>query len=323
MRPPAGWTRSMRAASSFGKRPSVARSRPAVEQRVDRGQDLLRAQVAVGAVVRQAVVGVLGDPLRAAAAEDLDAARAPDRRAPRARRRRGSRRRDPPPARARSGARAAGASGSDEGSQTSQQGPAGAGSERSPKWRRMPRRRQPSPSTHAHTERYWRQRTRVPSCVGGLADAPASLRSHMPTTRPDDAGPAPTAPAGSRPPARGSPTTARTASSSPSLASSLRCRLKRGGDALGRAHDRARRGLQQVLADRRALDEEDVQALVAPGGEQQAARRAARRAPRGRPPGSRPRSSSAPTRGRPSARRPCRRPCRTRWWRRRPAPRRP
>ena len=93
--------------------------------------------------------------------------------------------------------------------------------------------------------------------------------------------------------------------------------------ALGRAHDLARRGLQQVLAHRRALDEEHVQALVAAGGEQQAARRAARRGPRGRPPGSRPRSTTARTRGRPSARRPCPRPSRTRWWRRRPAPRPP
>ena len=68
------------ATSSFGKRPPVERRRPAREQRVDRGEDLLGAQVAVRAVVRQAVVGVLLDHLRAAAAQDLDAARAPDAR---------------------------------------------------------------------------------------------------------------------------------------------------------------------------------------------------------------------------------------------------
>ena len=43
--------------------------------------------------------------------------------------------------------------------------------------------------------------------------------------------------------------------------------------ALGRAHDRPRDALQQVLADLGALDEEDVQALVAAGGEQQRPRR--------------------------------------------------
>ena len=93
---------------------------------------------------------------------------------------------------------------------------------------------------------------------------------------------------------------------------------RRRGRRVGRAHDRARDRLQLVVADRRALDEEHVQPLVAARREQQAARRARRRAPRGRPPGSRPRSSSARSRGRRSARRPCRRPSRTRWWPRRP-----
>jgi hypothetical protein len=79
--------------------------------------------------------------------------------------------------------RMTGASGTEPGSHTSQQAPVGAGSERSPKWRRMPRRRQPSPSTHAHTERYWRQRTFVPSWVAAM-HAASVWRSQTPTTRP-------------------------------------------------------------------------------------------------------------------------------------------
>ena len=78
-----------------------------------------------------------------------------------------------------------GAAATSAGSHTSQHGPGGAGSVRSPKWRRIPRRRQAPPSTHAQTERYWRQRTRVPSCVGRLQIA-SVVRSHAPTTPPDD-----------------------------------------------------------------------------------------------------------------------------------------
>ena len=92
----------------------------------------------------------------------------------------------------------------------------------------IPRRRQPAPSTQAQTERYWRQRTRVPSCVAALQTA-SVLRSHVPTTRPTTRSGADGA--GWTTPARARwPTTARTASSSPSDASSLRCRLYRGGD---------------------------------------------------------------------------------------------
>ena len=67
--------------ASFGKRPPRRAQRPAGQQRVDRRQHLLGAQVAVGAVVRQPVVGVLLDHLRPPAAQDLHAARAADRRA--------------------------------------------------------------------------------------------------------------------------------------------------------------------------------------------------------------------------------------------------
>ena len=56
-------------------------------------------------------------------------------------------------------------SATDSGAQTSQQATIGAGVAGSPKWRRIAARRQPSSSTNAQIERYWRQRARVPSAA--------------------------------------------------------------------------------------------------------------------------------------------------------------
>ena len=75
------------------------------------------------------------------------------------------------------------AAGTSDGSQTSQHGTDGAGAAASPKWRRMPSRRHPPPSTHAQTARYWRQRIRVPSSAAERQTA-SDTRSHVPMTRP-------------------------------------------------------------------------------------------------------------------------------------------
>ena len=80
----------------------------------------------------------------------------------------------------------AGGAGAIDGSQTSQHGPSGSGSRWSPKWLRMPRRRQAEPSTQAHTARYWRHRARVPSCAAERQSAsarPSQLPLTLPRTR--------------------------------------------------------------------------------------------------------------------------------------------
>ena len=150
--------------------------------------------------MRQPVPAVLEQHLRAAAAQDLDRAGAPERR-PRERddlddrlvERRRRRPRRPGAARAGAGRRrgaarrARAAAGASDGSQTSQHGPV--------RRRRAAvaevaqdaaRAGSPSPSTHAQTARYWRQRARVPSCAAERQSASARP-SQVPVTRPSDA----------------------------------------------------------------------------------------------------------------------------------------
>ena len=143
---------------------------------------------------------------------------------------------------------------------------------RSPKWRRIPRRRQraaldPRPDRAVLAPAHARALLRR-----GLADRQRRRGPTGPTTRPTTRSGAEGA--GWITPARARcPTTARTASSSPSSGEFVEVQVEARRRALGRAHDRPRDALQQVLADLGALDEEDVQALVAAGGEQQRPRR--------------------------------------------------
>ena len=166
------------------------------EQRVHRAQHVLGAQVAVRAVARAA-------------------RRRSTSRSPSSGRRAGSRRSGcgptpgsalattsriaPSRSPAGASARWRGAAGRGRarasGSHTSQHGPVAAGAAPSPKWRRMPSRRQLVPSTQAQTARYWRQRMARALVDRRVADRE---RRRGPTRR--RRGPrrdrAPTAPAG-------------------------------------------------------------------------------------------------------------------------------
>ena len=185
----------LHATSSFGKRPPVERSVPAVSSASTRGQHVVGAQVRVRAVVGQAVVGVLRDDLRAPAAQHLDRARAPDlglgggdRLQDRlvevadvalgdgalrelglgaglaGARPRGMTRREPGIAHVAARAAARATSGRRS----------GAG---------CPRAGTASPSTHAHTARYWRQRAFVPSCAA-VRQRASARPSQSPASRP-------------------------------------------------------------------------------------------------------------------------------------------
>ena len=258
-----------RATSSFGKRPSVARSRPAASSASIAASDVVGAEVAVRAVARQAVVGVLGDHLRAAAAEDLDAARAAHARA-----RPGTTTSRIALSRSAAGESVLWRTGS--GRLGHRRGIADVAARA--RWARAPSGRRSGAGSRGGDSLRPRP-TPTPSGTGasGPACPPASTALHtasvVPVPRADD-------PAGDAIGRRGRGLDdARPGQVADDGAHRVLLTLVRElvqvqavarRRALGRAHDLARDRLQQVLADLRALDEEHVQALVAAGGEQQA-----------------------------------------------------
>ena len=153
-----------RAVSAQLREPPAGRAQhAAVDQRVDLAQQIVGAPVVEVAVAGQLVVAVLAHDLAAPAAQDLDRARPPDARlrlAHHGEDRLLDRRRSPLAARprVRSAAERRVAQRASGPSQTSQHRPAASGSTRSPKCRRIARRRHVSPSTNPQTSRYWRQR---------------------------------------------------------------------------------------------------------------------------------------------------------------------
>ena len=187
---------------------------------------------------------------------------------------------------------------------------------------RMPRRRHDEPSTHAQTARYCRQRARVPF-LGGRAAERERAAVPAPGDLPEDA-------VGRRR-ARLDDAGARQVADDRAHDLLVAARVPRerlraqvvAAAVVGRAGDRAGDRLERGLLDGRALDEEDVQALVARRREQQAAR--------GRPVAARAARLLVVGLDRPGhrlvaapcARRPCRRPSRTRSSRRRRRRRRP
>ena len=165
-------------------------------------------------------------------------------------------------------ARGAGAAGTSSGAQTSQHGTSACGCARSPKWRRIAARRHSAPSTKAHTARYWRQRARWAS--------PADDR-HVARARPSKApSDAPAQPIDRR---RRRAHDARPREMADDGAHALGLRIAGGRHrqvvaAVDRgAQQRAGHRLERRVVDLGALDEEDVQTLVAALREEQRARR--------------------------------------------------
>ena len=271
----------------LGIHPARRAQAPGRDELVDARHDLRRGQVIERAVGGQAVVAALDERLRAPAAQDLDGPRAADGRIGRlddlddrgvevARR---DLRRAVGGAALAGGSRRPARPVPSEASQTSQHGTpgSGAGVLVSPKWRRIVVRRQADPSTNAQTERYWRQRARCPSPadVRQAARARASNGASMrPRTRSGADGAGRTTPARAR-----WPMTARTLSSLSRAVAVEHRRELVGAEvvaAVRSAHLQAPRdGRDRLVGQLAALDEEDVQALVATLGEQQRARRRA------------------------------------------------
>ena len=257
-------------ASSSREARAVERSAPGGEQRVDRAPAPPRRAGRGRRRSRQAVVGVLGDRLRTAAAEDLHAARAADAGRGRARRRRGS------PPRGRRGRRRActgAAARAPRHGATGRRRRSTGPSARAPSGRRSgagcprggSRRPRPRPRRRG-TGASARACPPARPCGRRASGCGPTRRSRGPPR-----GPAPTAPAGHARPRHVADDRAHGLLLALARASSLRCRLNRGGEPSAAATICARDGLQLVARRPGALDEEDVQALVAAGGEQQRA----------------------------------------------------